>query len=73
MGIFLASVFFLGLYFFVRPKSVVIRSAGASIECPRGVLGGSARVHEFADTLEAAKHERLRECTTESDALHTEV
>jgi|ERR1700675_4597182 len=56
---------FLALYCFVRPKSIVIHAAGGPpIRCPLGILGGSAGVHDFVDTLEAAKHERLKvRCT----------
>jgi hypothetical protein len=52
-------VLFLALYFVVRRKSVVIRSAGAKIECPLRVFGGSTYAEDFADTLEKAKQERL--------------
>jgi hypothetical protein len=60
MGGFLGWCIVSGALFSVREKAVVIRSAGAAIRCRLGVLGGQARVHDFADTLEAAKYERLR-------------
>jgi hypothetical protein len=69
-------VLFLTLYFIVRRKSVVIRSAGAKIECPLGVFGGSMYAEDFADTLEKAKQERLRDHGAEiprPDALSSKV
>jgi hypothetical protein len=59
-ALFWLGLVLLGLYFFVRRKAIAIASGGATINCSLELFGTHELAQDFADTLEAAKDERLR-------------